>query len=63
MRVREGEPIGLALRRFKKLLDRSGIAKEVRKRRHFHPTTQTRRHKKYLKWYKAHWQTILGRRL
>jgi small subunit ribosomal protein S21 len=32
MRVFEREPIGLALRRFKKLLERSGMKKELRKR-------------------------------
>jgi small subunit ribosomal protein S21 len=31
MRVHEREPIGSALRRFKKLLERSGIQKESRK--------------------------------
>ena len=31
MRVHDREPIGLALRRFKKLLERSGIQKELRK--------------------------------
>ena len=31
MRVHEREPIGLALRRFKKLLERSGIIREQRK--------------------------------
>ena len=33
MRVHDREPIGLALRRFKKLLERSGIQKELRKRK------------------------------
>ncbi|HQR42156.1 MAG TPA: 30S ribosomal protein S21, partial [Gemmatales bacterium] len=35
MRVNDKEPIGLALRRFKKLLERSGIFKELRKRKHY----------------------------
>ena len=35
MRVHEREPIGLALRRFKKLLERSGIQKELRKRKYY----------------------------
>src|SRR4029079_7409175 len=34
MRVHDREPIGLALRRFKKLLERSGIQKELRKRKY-----------------------------
>ena len=32
MRVHDREPIGAALRRFKKLLERSGVTKELRKR-------------------------------
>jgi small subunit ribosomal protein S21 len=63
MRVREGEPIGLALRRFKKLCERSGIAHEVRKRKYFIPPTQHRGRKKRRKWFKAHWETILGRKM
>ena len=35
MRVHDREPIGLALRRFKKLLERSGIQKELRKRKYY----------------------------
>ncbi len=31
MRIHDREPIGLALRRFKKLLERSGLTKELRK--------------------------------
>jgi small subunit ribosomal protein S21 len=33
MRVHDREPIGAALRRFKKLLERSGLTKELRKRK------------------------------
>ena len=33
MRVHDREPIGAALRRFKKLLERSGLQKELRKRK------------------------------
>jgi small subunit ribosomal protein S21 len=43
MRVRDREPIGLALRRFKKLLERSGLVKELRKRRHFEKPCELRR--------------------
>jgi small subunit ribosomal protein S21 len=35
MRVYDREHIGAALRRFKKLLERSGITKELRKRKHY----------------------------
>jgi small subunit ribosomal protein S21 len=43
MRVHDREPIGAALRRFKKLLERSGIQKELRKRRHFEKPCEVRR--------------------
>jgi len=35
MRVHDKEPIGSALRRFKKLLERTGLHKELRKRKHY----------------------------
>src|SRR5437773_8880281 len=35
MRVHDREPIGAALRRFKKLLERSGLTKELRKRKYY----------------------------
>ena len=37
------EPIGAALRRFKKLLECSGLQKELRKRRHFEKPCEVRR--------------------
>jgi small subunit ribosomal protein S21 len=43
MRVHDREPIGLALRRFKKLLERSGFQKEMRKRRHYEKPSELRR--------------------
>jgi small subunit ribosomal protein S21 len=43
MRVHEREPIGGALRRFKKLLERSGFQKELRKRRHYEKPSEKRR--------------------
>jgi small subunit ribosomal protein S21 len=43
MRVHEREPIGLALRRFKKLLERSGIQKEQRKRKYYEKPCEARR--------------------
>lgn len=43
MRVQEREPIGLALRRFKKLLERSGVQKEMRKRQHYEKPCEVRR--------------------
>jgi small subunit ribosomal protein S21 len=43
MRVHDREPIGAALRRFKKLLERSGVTKELRKRRHYEKPCEVRR--------------------
>jgi small subunit ribosomal protein S21 len=46
MRIHDRETIGLALRRFKRLLERSGMQKELRKRRHYEkPSTLRRRAK------------------
>lgn len=43
MRVHDREPIGLALRRFKKLLERSGVTKELRKRKYYEKPCEVRR--------------------
>lgn len=43
MRVRDREPIGAALRRFKKLMERSGIMKDLRKREHYEKPCEARR--------------------
>jgi small subunit ribosomal protein S21 len=43
MRVHEREPIGAALRRFKKLLERSGLTKELRKHKHYEKPCELRR--------------------
>ena len=49
MRVHEREPIGLALRRFKKLLERSGLTKELRKRKFYEKPCELRRRAKLRK--------------
>jgi small subunit ribosomal protein S21 len=49
MRVYDREPIGAALRRFKRLLERSGLIKEFRKRRHFEKPCEARRRAKLRK--------------
>ena len=49
MRVHDREPIGAALRRFKKLLERSGLTKELRKRKHYEKPCEIRRHAKLRK--------------
>jgi small subunit ribosomal protein S21 len=43
MRVHDREPIGAALRRFKKLMERSGLQKELRKRKHYEKPCEVRR--------------------
>ena len=43
MRVHDREPIGAALRRFKKLLERSGVTKELRKRKYYEKPCEVRR--------------------
>jgi small subunit ribosomal protein S21 len=43
MRVHDREPIGAALRRFKKLLERSGLIRELRNRRHYEKPCELRR--------------------
>src|SRR4051794_14515849 len=49
MRIHERELIGAALRRFKKLLERSGMQKELRKRRHYEKPCEVRRRAKLRK--------------
>jgi len=43
MRIHDREPIGAALRRFKKLLERSGLTKEFRKRKYYEKPSEARR--------------------
>ena len=43
MRVHDREPIGAALRRFKKLIERSGMQKELRSHQHYEKPCELRR--------------------
>ena len=43
MRVYDREPIGAALRRFKKLLERSRMKKELRQRKYYEKPCEARR--------------------
>ena len=45
MRVHDREHIGSALRRFKKLLERSGMKRELRAHEHFEKPSESRRRK------------------
>ncbi len=60
LRVHDGEPIGLALRRFKKLLLQSGVTRAINiqaNARHI-PPTQERRKKQFKKRLKARQDTL-----
>jgi small subunit ribosomal protein S21 len=46
MRVHDREPIGAALRRFKKLLERSGLLRQLRKRKYYEKPCELRRRAK-----------------
>ncbi|MGF1581721.1 MAG: 30S ribosomal protein S21 [Gemmataceae bacterium] len=46
MRVHDKEPIQVALRRFKKLVERSGVQKELRSKQHYEKPSETRRRDK-----------------
>ena len=64
MRVNEKESIGVALRRFKKLMERSGIFKELRKRKHYEKPCELRRRaelRKRANIAKAQRKTTTGR--
>jgi small subunit ribosomal protein S21 len=45
MRVHEREPIGAALRRFKKLIERSGMKRELRAHEYYEKPCEARRRK------------------
>jgi small subunit ribosomal protein S21 len=45
MRVHDREPIGAALRRFKKLVERSGMKRELRAHEYYEKPCETRRRK------------------
>lgn len=45
VKVRKGETIDKALRRLKKKLDREGLMREIRARRHFEKPSEKRRRK------------------
>jgi small subunit ribosomal protein S21 len=49
MRVHDREPISAALRRFKKLLERSGLKTELRKRNYYEKPCEVRRRAKLRK--------------
>jgi small subunit ribosomal protein S21 len=54
------EPIDKALRRFKKLLERSGLPRDVRRRISFEKPTQIRRSKQFKKRFNARRATLIA---
>ena len=46
VKLREGEPFDVALRRFKRACEKAGILAEVRKREHFEKPAQVRKRAK-----------------
>ena len=54
IRVHDREPIGAALRRFKKLRERSGLTKELRKRKYYEKPCEARRRAKLRKQSAIH---------
>ena len=61
MRVHEKESIGLALRRFKKLIERSGMQKELRAHQHYEKPSEVRRRARLrdarpmCRWVRSRW--------
>jgi small subunit ribosomal protein S21 len=58
--VGDRESIELALRRFRKLLERQGVFWEMRRRRSFAHATHIRRAKQFRKRFKARQATLLA---
>jgi small subunit ribosomal protein S21 len=62
MRIHDREPIGAALRRFKKLLERSGMQKELRKRKYYEKPCEARRRANLRKQSTARKARLQGRK-
>ena len=60
--VGERESIGLALRRFKQLLERQGVTWEMQRRAHCADPSQARRARRFQKRFKARKATLLAQR-
>jgi ribosomal protein S21 len=57
----EGEAIGQALKRFRKLLERHGVSWEMRRRRYFVKPAQARRAKRFRKRFKARLAVLIAK--
>ena len=56
--VVDREPIGLALRRFRKLLERRGVTSEIRQHLYYAKESERRRRKHFAKRFKARLATL-----
>jgi ribosomal protein S21 len=59
--VGDGEPIGMALRRFRKRVEEEGVVWEVRRRTYFVSNTELRRAKQFRKRFKSRRANLLAR--
>ena len=61
LKVRESESIQEAVRRFRKLVERSGIKKEMRRREYYEKPSDTRRRARLRAERRARRNRLLGR--
>ncbi|GAB6165721.1 30S ribosomal protein S21 [Thermostilla marina] len=59
--LREGESVQEAVRRFRKLVERSGIKKEMRRREYYEKPSETRRRARLRAERRARRNRMLGR--
>lgn len=57
----QGESIGQALKRFRKLLERHGMSWELKRRKYFVKPSQVRRSKRFRKRFKARRAVLLAK--
>jgi small subunit ribosomal protein S21 len=58
VKLKEGEPVDVAIRRFKRSCEKAGVLADVRKREFYEKPTQERKRKKAaaVKRYKRNWR-------
>ncbi len=60
MRVRDRESIQEAVRRFRKLVERSGLKKEMRRREHYEKPSETKRRARLRAERRARRNSLVG---
>jgi ribosomal protein S21 len=60
--VRENEPIGLALKKLKKRIERNGVLYEMRRHVSHIKASQIRRAKKFNKRFQDRWETLVNKK-